>query len=33
VSQLYIAIAVVILIGLGIFTGVSRTRTKDPSAG
>jgi hypothetical protein len=33
VSHLYIAIAVVILIGLGIFTGVSRTRTKDPSAG
>jgi hypothetical protein len=33
VPQLYIAIAVVILVGLGIFTGVSRTRAKDPSAG
>jgi hypothetical protein len=33
VPHLYIAIAVVILVGLGIFTGVSRTRAKDPSAG
>ena len=33
VSQLYIGIAVVILIGLGIVTGVTRTRTKDPSPG
>ena len=33
VSTLYIAIAVVILVGLGILTGVTRTRTKDPSAG
>jgi hypothetical protein len=32
VSQLYIAIAVVILVGLGILTGVTRTRTKDISA-
>jgi membrane-bound acyltransferase YfiQ involved in biofilm formation len=31
VSQLYIAIAVVILVGLGILTGVTRTRTKDIS--
>ena len=29
VSTTYIAIAVVILVGLGIFTGVTRTRTKD----
>jgi hypothetical protein len=33
VSTLYIAIAVVILVGLGILTGVTRTRSKDPSAG
>lgn len=32
VSTTYIAIAVVILVGLGIFTGVTRTRTKDPAA-
>jgi hypothetical protein len=31
VSPTYIGIAVVILVGLGIFTGVTRTRTKDPS--
>lgn len=31
-SATYIAIAVVILVGLGIVTGVTRTRTKDPSA-
>jgi hypothetical protein len=31
VSELYIAIAVVILIGLGVITGVTRTRTKDLS--
>ena len=31
ISHTYIAIAVVILIGLGIFTGVTRTRTKDVS--
>lgn len=31
VSELYIAIAVVILVGLGILTGVTRTRTKDVS--
>jgi hypothetical protein len=30
-SPTYIGIAVVILIGLGIVTGVTRTRTKDPS--
>lgn len=30
VATLYITIGVVILIGLGIFTGVSRTRHKDP---
>jgi hypothetical protein len=31
VSTTYITIAVVILVGLGIFTGVTRTRTKDPA--
>jgi poly(A) polymerase Pap1 len=30
VPQLYIAIACVILLGVGILTGVSRTRSKDP---
>jgi len=33
VSGTYIGIAVVILTGLGILTGVTRTRTKDPSTG
>ena len=33
VGELYIGIAVVILIGLGILTGVTKTRTKDPSTG
>ena len=33
VSHLYIGIVAVILIGLGIVTGVTRTRTKDPSTG
>jgi hypothetical protein len=32
VSSTYIAIAVVILVGIGMFTGVTRTRTKDPAA-
>jgi hypothetical protein len=32
VSHTYIAIAVVILLGIGIITGVTRTRGKDPSA-
>lgn len=31
VPQLYILIACVILLGIGILTGVSRTRSKDPS--
>ena len=31
VSTTYIGIVVVILVGLGIFTGVTRTRTKDPA--
>ncbi len=31
VPALYIAVACVILAGFGIITGVSRTRTKDPS--
>jgi hypothetical protein len=31
ISHTYIGIAVVILLGLGIFTGVTRTRTKDVS--
>jgi hypothetical protein len=32
VPQLYVAIACVILLGIGILTGVSRTRSKDPPA-
>ena len=32
VPQLYVLIACVILLGLGILTGVTRTRGKDPSA-
>jgi hypothetical protein len=32
VPQLYVLITCVILLGLGIFTGVTRTRGKDPSA-
>ena len=32
VRPLYVAIACVILLGIGILTGVTRTRTKDPSA-
>ena len=32
VPQLYVIIACVILLGLGILTGVTRTRGKDPSA-
>jgi hypothetical protein len=32
VPQLYEIIACVILLGLGILTGVTRTRGKDPSA-
>ena len=31
VSQTYIMIASVIMLGLGITMGVARTRTKDPS--
>ncbi len=30
ISTLYIAITCVILLGLGILTGVSKTRSKDP---
>jgi poly(A) polymerase Pap1 len=30
VPQLYVIIASVILLGLGILTGVTRTRAKDP---
>ncbi len=30
ISVLYIAITSVILLGLGILTGVSKTRSKDP---
>ena len=33
VPQLYIAIAVVVLLGIGILTGVARTRSKDPPQG
>ncbi len=32
VPQLYVIIACVILFGLGILTGASRTRAKDPPA-
>ncbi|NRF65602.1 hypothetical protein HLB44_01260 [Aquincola sp. S2] len=32
VPALYIGIACVILIGIGVMTGVSRTRSKDPPA-
>ena len=32
VPTLYVAIACVILVGLGIITGVSKTRSKDPSS-
>jgi hypothetical protein len=32
VPTTYIAIACVILVGIGIISGVSRTRTKDPSS-
>lgn len=32
VPQLYVGIACVILIGIGIITGVSKTRLKDPPA-
>lgn len=31
VPQLYIGIGALILLGIGIFTAVSRTRSKDPS--
>lgn len=32
VRPLYVAIGCVILLGIGIVTGVTRTRSKDPSA-
>jgi len=32
VPALYVAIACVILVGLGIISGVSKTRSKDPSS-
>lgn len=32
VATLYVMIGAVIMLGIGIFTGVSRTRGKDPSA-
>ncbi len=31
VPSLYVGIGTVILLGIGMFTGVSRTRGKDPS--
>jgi membrane-bound acyltransferase YfiQ involved in biofilm formation len=31
VPSLYVIIASVILLGIGVLTGVSRTRSKDPS--
>ena len=33
VSQTYIMIGAVILLGIGIFTAATRTRAKDPPAG
>ena len=33
VSQIYIMIGAVILLGIGIFSAASRTRAKDPPAG
>jgi hypothetical protein len=33
VPALYIGIAIVVLIGLGLMTGANRTRGKDPSSG
>lgn len=33
VAPLYVAIGAVILLGIGMFTGVARTRGKDPSTG
>jgi len=30
VPHLYIMIGIVVLLGIGIFTGVTRTRSKDP---
>ena len=33
VPQLYITIGVVILLGIGIISAVSRTRSKDPPVG
>ena len=33
VPQLYIIIGAVILLGIGVLTAVSRTRSKDPPAG
>jgi len=30
VPQLYVAIGAVILLGIGIFSGVGKTRSKDP---
>jgi heme/copper-type cytochrome/quinol oxidase subunit 4 len=32
VPQLWIAVGVIVLIGIGILTGTSRTKTKDPPA-
>ena len=32
VRPLYVAITCVIMLGIGILTGVTRTRSKDPSA-
>jgi hypothetical protein len=32
ISQTYVVIACLILLGAGIFTGVTRTRSKDPSS-
>jgi len=33
VSQTYVTIGAVILLGIGIFTAATRTRAKDPPAG
>lgn len=33
VATLYVVIACVILLGIGLLTGATRTRAKDPSSG
>jgi hypothetical protein len=33
VPQLWIGVGVIVLVGIGILTGTSRTKTKDPPTG